>query len=629
MPRAIIILLACLALAGCAVGVLLVLDHADGGGPGGRPQQSAAVRALLERGGGPDGSRAVTLTRWRYRADPRDRGLAAGWADGDWRGREVRLPDSPNAGAHSGPAGRRAYEGSVGWYAREIVAPADGLYALRFESAHYRARVYVDGRLQRRHVGAYEPFSARPALRAGRHTVAVRVDWRDPLRQADEDWQRAWFNYGGLQRPVTLSRLGPAQLGALTVRTRLRDGGGARVDVTLRVRNRASARQLRLEGSLSHDGATDALRFEPVRVDEGRSRTVRASVVIADPALWSPATPQRYELRVAVPGEATIQRPVGLRELTWDADGLYVNGDPLVLRGAALPADARGHGDALTANDEQQLIAGLRSIGANATRSQLPLAESMLDRLDAAGIFVWQEIGPWEPAGRWRATTPAAIAAVRDRALRAVDERQPHASILAWTLTNEAPGQGHPGQQAYVAATARRLHRIDPGRPVAADLWGSQLPRSDGPLFAELDAIGVTDYIGWYEGPATPAGQAALAAERIAHLRALFPDKPLVVAELGAAGSPRTPGDAFGGLRYQARLLERRVRGLRDEPGVSGVLVWTLRDYALRPDFVGGSIAERRPGLTLSPGLNEKGLYDFAGRPKPALAAVRRGFGGG
>ena len=219
--------------------------HARGG-----PTQSAATRALLERGGGPDGSAAVALTRWRYRADPRDVGVERGWKDGDWRGREVTVPHSPNAKAHSGRAGRRAYNGSVGWYAREIQAPVDGHYALHFESAHYRARVYVDGDLLREHTGAYEPFSARPLLRAGRHTVAVRVDWRDPQRQADEDWQRAWFNYGGLHRPVTLTRLGPSQLGALHVRTRLRDGGAARVDVTVRVRNRTRARRLALTGAL-------------------------------------------------------------------------------------------------------------------------------------------------------------------------------------------------------------------------------------------------------------------------------------------------------------------------------------------------------------------------------------------
>ena len=627
MSRAILISLACVALIGCAVGAYVVLDGGDGDGRG-RPGtgQSAATTALLQSGGGPDGSATVTLTRWRYRADPRDRGLAAGWADGDWAGRQVRLPHSPNARAYSGAAGRRAYAGSVGWYAREIDVPVDGRYALRFESAHHRARVYVDGRALRRHVGAYEAFSARPALTAGRHTIAVRVDWRGPRRQADEDWQRAWFNYGGLHRPVTLSRLGATQLGALTVRTRLREDGAARVDVTLRVRNQQPPRRVRLTGSLSHGGVRRALRFGAVQIAQDRSRMVRASVVLDDPALWSPEHPDRYELRVAVAGEASLRRMVGLREITWDGNGRYVTGEPLVLRGAALPADARGHGDALTARDEQRLIEQLRSVGANATRSQLPLAQSMLERLDAAGIFVWQEIGPWEPAGRWRATTPAAQRAVSDRALRTAEDGQTHASILAWTLTNELPGRGHPGQQRYVIDTARRLHAFDPGRPVAADLWGSELPKTTSPLFGELDALGVTDYIGWYEGPESAPDQLALASERIAQLRALFPDKPVVVTELGAGGSARAPGAAFGGLRFQAQLLARRIRGLLEEPGVSGIIVWALRDYALRPDFVGGSIAERRPDLKVTPGLNEKGLYDFAGRPKPALAAVRRAF---
>ena len=190
---------------------------------------SAARTALLTRGGGPDGSAVVALNRWRYRADPLNRGLSAGWSSGDWRGREVRVPHSPNGRAHAGEAGRRAYAGSVGWYAREIDAPVAGQYSLQFESAHYRAQVYVDGKLLRSHTGAYEPFSARPTLTPGRHTVAVRVDWRDPQRQSDEDWQRAWFNYGGLNRPVTLSRLGPSRLGALTLRTRLTASGRARV----------------------------------------------------------------------------------------------------------------------------------------------------------------------------------------------------------------------------------------------------------------------------------------------------------------------------------------------------------------------------------------------------------------
>jgi hypothetical protein len=467
------------------------------------------------------------------------------------------------------------------------------------------------------------------ALTRGRHTIAVRVDWRGPRRQADAGWARGWFNYGGLNRPVTFMRLGPSELGALTVRTHLEGAKRrARVDLAVRVRNRAATRSIWLRGTISRGGRTiRTLDFGVATVGRHTSRTVRTSATIDDPSLWSPQSPALYDLRIDVPGEATLRRRIGLREIGWSGAGLRLNGRPLVLRGVALPPDARGRGDALHAADEERIVAGLRATGANATRSQLPLSESMLARLDAAGILVWQEIGPWEPGGRWRARSPRQIAAARDRALRSAEAGQADPSILTWTLTNEVAQDGRPGQQEYVAQTARRLHALDPTRPVAADVWGRLLPKSSGGMFSGLDAIGVTDYIGWYEDlDLDAAAQEAKARERLARLRALFPGKPVVVTELGAAGSARVAGAAFGGLRFQASLLARRLRGLRHEPRLSGTIVWNLRDYALRPDFRGGSVLSARPGLTLTPGLNEKGLYDFAGKPKPALAAVRSAF---
>lgn len=592
--------------------------------------QSAAERALLRPAAGPGGSAVVTLNRWRYRSDRDNRGRDRGWGRGDFGGRIVRVPYSPNAKAFSGAAGRRAYDGSVGWFAKDIDAPVAGLYAVRFESAHHKATVFVDGEEVREHVGAYEPFTARVQLERGRHTVAVRVDWRGPRRQADSGWARAWFNYGGLNRPVTLMRLGRSELGALTVRTRLRDGGRrARVDISVRVRNRAAARSVRLRGAISRGSrSVFPLDFDVARVGASTSRELRTSVTIDRPALWSPRSAALYDLRIDVPGEASLRRRIGLREIGWKDGELRLNGSRLTLRGVALPPDARRHGDALVAADEQRIVDGLRAAGANATRSQLPLSESMLTRLDAAGILVWQEVGPWEPGGRWRFDTPAKIAAARDRAVRVAEAEQASPSVLAWTLTNEVAGNGQPALQEYVRRAARALHELDPSRPVAADLWGRVLPNRSGGMFDALDAIGVTDYIGWYEDlDLDAAAQAARARARLDKLRSLFAGKPLVVTEVGAGGTSRVAGDGFGGLRFQAGLLARRVRALLGEPGLSGVIVWNLRDYALRPDFRGGSVLDLRPGLRLTPGLNEKGLYDFAGKAKPALRAVREAFG--
>jgi hypothetical protein len=378
---------------------------------------------------------------------------------------------------------------------------------------------------------------------------------------------------------------------------------------------------------MRHGTARAILDFAPTRIGTNSSRAVRASATLDAPALWSPEQPERYDLRIDDPGEATIQRKVGVREISWSARGLRLNGRRLVLRGAALPPDARGHGDALSPADEERIVADLRAVGANATRSQLPLSQSLLERLDAAGILVWQVVGPWEPAGRWRADTPALIAAAGARALRTVEAQQAHPAILAWTLANEVSGEGQPGEREYIARTARRLHELDPTRPVAVDLWGSHLTHAGGPPFVGLDAIGMTDYVGWYDdADRDAAGQAAVTEERLARLRRLFAGKPLVITELGAAGSDRSAPAAFGGRRFQADLLARRLRALSDDSRLSGTIVWSLRDYALRPDFRGGSVLLRRPGLKLRPGLNEKGLFDYAGRPKPALQAVRRAF---
>lgn len=622
LPAALVVVVA------CTVALAIALDGDGGPSPLARGDGGPA-RPLTTLGGGPAGSAPLQLRRWRYRADPDDRGRDAGWARGDWDGEAVSVPHAANAGAVSGAAGERAYAGSVGWYAKDVTAPVDGLYSVRFESVHHRTGVYVDGQRVREHVGAYEPFSARVALDRGRHTIVVRADWRDPERQADEGWARAWFNYGGINRPASLARLGPSELGALTVRTSLQgDGARARVQIGVRVRNRDASRTLRVRGALSRDGRVVApVAFAQAGVPAGTSRALETTVTVDDPRLWSPGRPALYELRLDVPGEASLRRRIGLRELGWGAGGLTLNGEPLELRGVGLPPDARGRGDALIAADERRIVAGLRAAGANATRSQLPLADSMRARLDAAGILVWQEIGPWEPGGRWRFRSPQAVERARDRALRSAEEAQANPSIVAWTLTNEVAGASPLAQQEYMRSTARRLRELDGTRPVAADLWGRRLPSARPGVLAQMDALGVTDYVGWYEAlDRAPEAQLALTRERIGRLRELLPGRPIVITELGAAGSARIDGDALGSPRFQARLLGRRLRELRGLPGVSGTIVWNLRDYALRPDFRGGSVRDRRPGLDLAPGLNEKGLYDFEGRPKPALDAVRDAY---
>jgi hypothetical protein len=221
-------------------------------------------------------------------------------------------------------------------------------------------------------------------------------------------------------------------------------------------------------------------------------------------------------------------------------------------------------------------------------------------------------------------------AVARQRVRTSVAQLQTHPSILAWNLANEVGGQGHAGgQAAYVDAMARELHRTDPGRLVGLDIWGTHAPRADGLMYHHIDVLGLTNYSGWYDH--TFASQRTIARvirANVAALRRAFPGRAIVVTEFGAEANGRNPPLRPGGYAFQSRLLATHIRTYESLPALSGMLVWGLSDFAVAPTFNGGSIRGLVPGIRLVRGLNQKGLFTYGGRAKPAAAVVSRLFAG-
>ncbi|MEA2219697.1 MAG: beta-galactosidase, partial [Solirubrobacteraceae bacterium] len=451
-------------------------------------------------------------------------------------------------------------------------------------------------------------------------------------RQQRQGFDRAWFNWGGLAWPVTAAPAHDAELRLVGVQTAL-VRGAALVTLTVELRDtRATGAPapVAVAGSLSRAAGTLPVTFDPVVLAPGERRRVSARLAVARPALWAPGSPALYDLALtAGPGGAEVRQAIGLRELRREGRRLLLNGRPLRIAGAGLPPDAEGHGDALTPADQDRIVAELRAIGANAARSQHPLSDELLSRLDAAGILVWQQVGPFDKAGRFWAQTPRRRALAIGRAVAAADRTAAHPSVLAFNLANEVAGRGHPGGQArYIDTLARALKRRAPGVLVVADVWGRHPPRrAGGRLFRDLDAVGLTEYIGIFDAAGRPAReQEALVRTMLRRARVALPGKPLVITEFGANANGRNPADRPGGLRYQARLLTRRIGFYARRAEVAGTLIWVLRDYAVTPGFRGGTLRGRVPGLALSAPLNEKGLFRYDGSPKPAVAAVARAY---
>jgi Glycosyl hydrolases family 2, TIM barrel domain/Glycosyl hydrolases family 2 len=633
--------------AGLALAVLAAMLLLGLLSPGSARPQPTVVQALASSTAiaeGPGGRTA--LTRWTLRSDPADRGMARGWQRGGFGGAGVSVPNVIDPERYTGAAGQANYEGSVAWYRTTFMAPAVGTYALSFQSANFAARVWVDGRAIGSHEGSYLPFELRDRLAPGRHMVVVRVDWRDPAAQSRIGFHRTWFNWGGLDGEVSVRQIGLSEVSNPAIQTTLTpqsSGSGtsdssasdssatgpqaATVEVSVQVRNNgASGRAILPEGSLSRGAQTIPLSFPEQHLAHGQSATVSASVSIPEPALWSPASPSLYQLTLAVGQESSYSARVGLRQIAWHDGRVYLNGQRLRVHGASIQEDALGHGDALTPTDENAIVSELRATGANAVRAQHPLDPALLERLDAAGILVWQGIGPVEGAGNWYSNTPALLAGAESQARTAAIADRLHPSIFAWNLVDEVAENGRDGAEvSYVQSLIHWLHAHDPTRMVAVDVWGDHPPAHPGGLYRGVDAIAETDYSGWYDNPHnSPGAVSAEIARRLQAMRRTFPGRVLVISEFGGESNGLNSPGSPGSYSFQSSLLARHIRAYAADSQLSGMFVYLLRDYPLTPTFEGGSIHGVLPRLRLIEGLNQKGLFTYGGSPKPAVGAVAR-----
>jgi hypothetical protein len=401
-------------------------------------------------------------------------------------------------------------------------------------------------------------------------------------------------------------------------------GGTAHVNLRVHVHNNGPARALSVRGSLTRGDRRIALEFPAEAIANEGTEVLETAIKVENPALWSPAAPNLWELALEIPGEATYRARVGLREVRADNAELRLNGTAVKLRGASIHEDVFGRGDGLRPIDQDRMVAQLKAIDANATRSQHPLDPGLLERLDAAGIMVWQGVGPTDAPGAWTSRGEERVKVAKNRVRTSFRQGQLNPSIITWNLANEIAGNGHPeGQIPYVDSMAEELKRLDPGRPIALDIWGAHPPKQSSRIYENVDMIGWTNYIGWYEATHAPAEELrGLIRARLERLRNVFPEKVIAVTEFGAEGNGRNDTTAPGGYAFQSHLLDLHLSTYARIPNLAGALVWNLRDFAVNPSFYGGSIRREVPNIKLVRGLNQKGLFDVRNKAKPSVGAV-------
>ncbi len=282
---------AAIALLGAGALILLAPGSARPDPPGVQALPSSSNIAE-----GPGGR--TPLTHWTLRRDPANRGLSKGWQRGGFAGTAVSVPNVVNPTPFTGAAGARNYEGSVAWYRTTISASEAGIYALTFQSANYRASVWVDGHAAGHARGLLPALrSAREARSRARTRSSCASTGATPARSRAQAFTARGSTGAASTARSKSAAIGESELSEPTIQTTLSPDTPSAAQATVTVQ-RAGAQQrtgprVAPEGTLVHGSQTIALHFpaqmlasRPVGARDARRSPSR------EPALWSPTAPE-------------------------------------------------------------------------------------------------------------------------------------------------------------------------------------------------------------------------------------------------------------------------------------------------------------------------------------------------
>jgi beta-glucuronidase len=493
-----------------------------------------------------------------------------------------------------------------GWYRRPFTVPGQAPVTLRlaFGAVTHTAEVFLDGRSLGSHHGAHTAFDfIVPAVKPGAHTLCVRVGNTygpdNPLYYPQQDI----YLFGGIPQSVTAEVLPPAFLLSASAMPR-QAGKRWLLDVAVRLANHGDEGARPSSVRVTLDGRD--LGAVPLRRDGSASAALDAGAV----ALWSPASPRLYTVRLDAGADAWQER-IGFRTVAVRGQEILLNGEPLTLKGVNRHEHHPDFGSALPPSIHTRDIDILKKLGANFVRgSHYPNDPLFLDLCDEHGLLFWEELAHWQPRQE-DFRNPVFLQRSLEQLNAMVGQHRHHPSIILWGMLNEG-ATFKPGARPVVAALARRFRKLDPSRPIT---FATCAPLGDRCLDL-VDVVSCNTYPGWYSGRMEEAP--GTMSDLIRKLAKRAGGKPLIMSEFGAAGitGVRSFEDRKWTETYQAELLRRLMGAIRESGRVCGVAIWQYCDVRTSAAHGLGRIRE----------YNNKGILSDFREPKLAFHALQEAF---
>lgn len=505
-------------------------------------------------------------------------------------------------------------------YRREIVLEQDVLNAWwRIEGMGLRSEYYVDGRK----IGScnlpYSSFELETGpLGAGSHILTAAVDNcfdADSMKMFRPYYD--FYAFGGFYHGMSLTvQTTRTQLHRLQVRTL--DYKSGEIEVELMFRGHEAP--ARFSAAVSIDGApTQKMTVNAKPTDDGR-KTYRLRLSVPDPSAWSPDAPNMHSVSISALG-STAEARFGLRKIEARDGRIFLNDEPLYLRGVNRHESHPSFGSATPESLMMLDLQSIRSIGANFVRgSHYPQSQRFLDLCDEMGVLVWEESLGWNNTAA-QLSDPEFMELQCRQAEITVRESFNHPSVIIWGYLNEFDSHTAAGK-ALSDQIVSIIRSQDSGRLISFACSHGL----DDISFESCDLVSLNTYPGWIgTEPGTPEQLRQRINLRVGGLvagfRQRYPGKPVIFSEMGTCGvyGYRDPAAAQWTEEFQAEYVGDFLDAIMSNPETSGIAIWQFCDA---PSFHrDGSTVRTKPFA-----LNLAGLYDQYRRPKLVVDTVREHF---
>ena len=322
---------------------------------------------------------------------------------------EKRVP------GHASGSAQAFFPGGSYVYEKTFEKPNAEHVVFQFEGVYKNAKVFINGKEAGGALYGYIPFfvCADELLVDGENTIRVECENND---QPDS----RWYTGAGIYRPVWLWTGPKNAIAPEAVRVQTVSIDPAKV---------------RVMTECDGEPVVQILDGDKV-VAEGKGHDIELTVPNA--TLWSENTPKLYTCVVTADCDVA-ETKFGIRTISWDNKGFYINGVRTLLRGGCVHHDNGILGAATHDEADYRRVKMMKEAGFNAIRSaHNPCSRAMLDACDELGVYMMDESwdmwfhhkNKYDYATHWRKNYLADLQAMVDRDYN-------HPSVVMYSIGNE------------------------------------------------------------------------------------------------------------------------------------------------------------------------------------------------